>query len=265
MAASDDMPEELLRYEQEISSYCPLESKAEKELGERARDGDTSAREKLVYASLGWILSRALRYNVQQDVMDTVQEGNVELVKAAARYDPDNVKPGSFKTYRANRVIISFRRKQENHAGWIYIPLNLREKMYIFMKRRQEHFSETGEEPSIDTICEQTGWDIETAADIMTTFARYSSDNEHCNPDDMYDTGEKERLGRDEYIERMMEALSMLGTRSKLVVKKYFGIGCGKKTLKQLGKMLNVTKARAGQIKNEALSKIREMFEKGWI
>ena len=115
----DDSYDLLNQYLQEIARTPMLTPEREKELGHRIRENDKAALEELVKANLRFVVSYAKRYrNAHVHFLDLINEGNIGLIHAAKKYDPDkNVKFITYAVWWIRQAILHALSEQAGASG----------------------------------------------------------------------------------------------------------------------------------------------------
>ncbi|HEX9724257.1 MAG TPA: sigma-70 family RNA polymerase sigma factor, partial [Vicinamibacteria bacterium] len=118
---SSDDAETLSRYIREIGKFPRLTPEEEKDLGRRVREGDEAALRKLVEGNLRFVVSYAKRFRgLGVSFLDLIHEGNLGLIQAARRFDPDrNVKFISYAVWWIRQAIF---RTISEHARVFAVP-----------------------------------------------------------------------------------------------------------------------------------------------
>lgn len=262
-------------YLNDISDTCPLSRREEEELARAIRQGDRGARDKLVEANLRFVVTVAREFqNRGLPMSDLIAEGNVGLVEAAKRFDPD--RGYKFITYavwwirQAIRTALGGRQivwypanQQDAHRDHTDTQERLsqaRLREVSFAEAQAVNLEGTRGRTDIGDGIRFYSGDEDAYVDNSGnnrvgdcwSVGRYGSDDP---------TQEGDLLGREhtEYIERI---LSLLTPREAEILKLYFGIDCGRLTLEEIGRQHNLTRERVRQIKEGALRKARERTER---
>ena len=260
--------EALKQYLQEINKIPPITPEEEKELARKIKEGDQDALRKLVEANLKFVVSIAKRYRGKGvPFMDLINEGNLGLIEAAKRFDPDrNVKFITYAVWWIKQAIISAIAEQSGIFKISYKTLNLLNNVG---KKYNELQKELHRDPTNSELAEAMDIDEFALNSLLTTYGYHkslddyiSSDTDDLNYEDVIeqesvDDAETELIKKS-FVEHLMESLSILSERERDVLIHRFGLnGEEPKTLQEIGKLLKLSRERVRQIEKNALEKIR--------
>jgi RNA polymerase primary sigma factor len=256
------------QYLYEVSTYPLLKGTQEFDLARLIRSGDQDALQELVTRNLRFVISVAKKYqNRGMPLIDLIGEGNVGLLTAARKFDPDQgVKFISYAVWWIRQAILSSLAKQ---GRTVRVPLNRTSDLSRIIKGAEALRQELRREPMPEELAQLTGLsvDVVQALSALNTgdvrldapmdpdsdrslIERFVAD-EMTNPEDEY----MNRFVGEE-IER---ALSTLPARDSKVLRLYFGLDGGREhTLEEIGSMLGVTRERVRQLRDRALRRLRE-------
>ncbi|HSJ15927.1 MAG TPA: RNA polymerase sigma factor RpoD/SigA [Longimicrobiales bacterium] len=256
------------QYLREVSQHELLNAQEEIELGHRALAGDEDAVAKLVRANLRFVISVAKKYqNRGVSLIDLIQEGNVGLVTAARKFDPEQgVKFISYAVWWIRQAILA---ALANQGRAVRVPLNRASDLARIFRERERLKQELRRDPTIPEIAQAANLTPEVVTSLQTLNAAEirldapigDSDDSQLVERFMWDEAHEpeeaveERLLA-EHIERALETLS---PRDARVVRLYFGLEGGREhTLEEIGNMLGVTRERVRQLRDRALKRLRE-------
>ena len=162
--ASEDQSA-LDQYLREVSQHALLKGREEIELGHLARAGDEDAVQKLVRANLRFVISVAKKYqNRGVSLVDLIQEGNVGLVTAARKFDPDQgVKFISYAVWWIRQAILS---ALANQGRAVRVPLNRASDLARIFRERERLKQELRREPSLEEVAEAAKLTPETVQSL---------------------------------------------------------------------------------------------------
>jgi len=161
-------------YLQEIGKTPLLTPEEEVSLAKRIQKGDEKARNHMVQANLRLVVKIANDYNnFGLPLLDLVSEGNIGLVKAVERFDPD--KGGKLSTYAAWWIKQSIKRALANQSKTIRLPVHLVDRIAKMRKITSALADEFGREPSDDEIAAEMGIPVNKVAHLKTVSVRPTS------------------------------------------------------------------------------------------
>lgn len=254
-------------YLNSISNHPRLTFEDEKELSEKALNGDKKAINKLIECNLLLVVSIAKKYiGCGMPFADLIQEGNLGLMKAARKYD--GTKGFRFSTYATFWIKQSISRSLEENSRTIRLPGNTIELLRKVKKASNELSQELGREPSNAEIAERIDVEIEKVQVALEMSQSVSSlDNpvddsgETCVCDLVADTRAENPLNniiKEDNNSIVETILNTLGKKEADIIKKRFGIGYVKPmTLEEIGNEYGVSKERIRQIQDKAMRKLR--------
>jgi len=256
------------QYFAEASRYPLLNAAEEKELARRIRKGDQDAMHELVKRNLRFVVSVAKKYqNRGLPLIDLIGEGNVGLLTAARKFDPDQgVKFISYAVWWIRQAILSSLARQ---GRTVRVPLNRTADLSRVMRASALLRDKLGREPTPDEVAQLTGISQEivsallslNSADIRLD-APLGADGdrsliERFSVEEMPNT--EEAVLNQFRSQELARALETLPARDAKILRLYFGLEAGREhTLDEIGKMLGVTRERVRQLRDRALKRLRE-------
>jgi RNA polymerase primary sigma factor len=231
--AGDDSA--LDQYLQDVSQHGLITPVEEIRLARLAQKGDTEAIQALCRANLRFVISVAKKYQGR-----LIQQGNLGLVTAAIKFDPDQgVKFISYAVWWIRQAILS---ALAHHGRSVRVPLNRAAELSKILKARQALKVTIDREPTSEEIARHL--DMNPAVE---RFVSEGANSAHAEVE--------ERLLR----EQIDDALSTLRERDALVLRLYYGLGDGREhTLEEIGQKLGITRERVRQLRDRALKELRE-------
>lgn len=259
-------------YLREISETPLLTVEEEVELSKRIKRGDRAAREHMIKANLRLVVKIAQDYSgYGLPLADLISEGNIGLMKAVERFDPE--KGGKLSTYAAWWIKQSVKRALANQSKTIRLPVHMVDKI-AKMRRISAMLSEAlGREPTDEELSEEIGVPRRKLAMLKQASQRPTSLDAPVN--DGESTQFSEIIG-DDHAENPLAALSdknlhgelddlldVLDGRERQIIDERFGLS-GKKplTLEEVGREFGVTRERIRQLQNVALGKMRKALHR---
>lgn len=254
-------------YLEELSRYPLLSPEEEQAAARQARSGDDEGIDILVRSNLRFVISVAKKYqNRGLAFLDLIQEGNVGLITAARKFDPDQgVKFISYAVWWIRQAILASLAKQGRS---VRLPLNRATELARVVRVRAELRQTQNHEPTAAEIAERADLTPATVEMLQTlTVAEVRLDAPVGETDDSHVA---ERFLSDESsledsIESLLlkqhiaDALRSLRPRDARVVRLYYGLqGEQSHTLEEIGGMLGVTRERVRQLRDRALRELKE-------
>lgn len=263
-SVSDDS---LKDYLHKISEYSHFTREKEYELGKRIQAGDEEAVKELVLANLKFVISVANRYrNSGLSMSDIINQGNLGLIEAARRFDPDRgVKFISYAVWWIRQSIIQVLAEQ---SGTVKLPIKQASILYKINEATEKLSKEFDRDPTADEIANYLEMDVNDVENILRVSRNYLSleapikEGEDRSFIDLLDSGTKSV--EDEIIETNLknsleEIVDELPEREATIVKLRFGLeGETPKTLEEIGEMMNISRERVRQIESRALLKLKK-------
>jgi RNA polymerase primary sigma factor len=256
------------QYFAEVSRYPLLKAEEERALARRIQQGDQFAMEDLVRRNLRFVVSVAKKYqNRGLPLIDLIGEGNVGLMTAARKFDPDQgVKFISYAVWWIRQAILAALARQ---GRTVRVPLNRTADLSRVIKATALLRDKLGREPTTEEVSQLTGISQEivqaltslNTADVRLD-ATVGKDGDRALMErfalDHVPSAEDEVLSqfRNAELERALETLP---PRDAKILRLYFGLeGDREHTLDEIGKMLGVTRERVRQLRDRALKRLRE-------
>jgi RNA polymerase primary sigma factor len=263
---TDELSSSLDLYLDELSRYPLLAAEDEDRVARLARSGDGVALDELVRANLRFVVSVAKKYqNRGMPFSDLIQEGNVGLVTAARKFDPDQgVKFISYAVWWIRQAILAALAKQSRA---VRLPLNRATELARVIRVREDLKQSLSREPSSEEIAEIAELDAVTVEMLQAlNVAEVRLDAPVGNGDDnqlvdrflVDESSTEESLENKLLREQIARALQELKPRDARVVRLYYGLqGEQEHTLEQIGQLLGVTRERVRQLRDRALRELR--------
>ncbi|CAF0692046.1 sigma-70 family RNA polymerase sigma factor [Candidatus Methylacidithermus pantelleriae] len=260
-------------YLREISQIPLLTREEEVELAKRIKEGDQEARQKMIRANLRLVVKIAHDYaGSGLPLLDLISEGNIGLMKAVDRFDPE--KGGKLSTYAAWWIKQSIKRALANQSKTIRLPVHLVDKIARLRRVATQLAEELGRDPADEEIAEELDMPASKVAQLRSVAVRPASLDAAIGQDE--DSASLGELVKDETAEdpseviqkenlkkTVLEVLPKLDERERKILAMRFGLeGNEEMTLEEIGKRFKVTRERIRQLQNIALKKIRRELEK---
>ena len=267
-----DSDSSLRVYLREISKTDLLTPAEEVELAARIKKGDKKARAHMIKANLRLVVKIAQDYSgYGLPLADLISEGNIGLMKAVERFDPE--KGGKLSTYGSWWIKQSIKRALANQSKTIRLPVHMVDKI-AKMRRISALMTECmGREPSEDELAEELGLPRRKLALLTRASQRPVSLDAPVNEDESIDLSdiigdERAQSPLDALVDKNIhnqldDLLEVLDEREHRIIGARFGLN-GKKpmTLEEVGREFGVTRERIRQLQNAALEKMRKALRK---
>ncbi|MGB0155497.1 MAG: sigma-70 family RNA polymerase sigma factor [Verrucomicrobiales bacterium] len=259
-------------YLREIGKTPLLTREEEVELADRIKKGDKEARAHMIKANLRLVVKIAQDYaNYGLPLLDLISEGNIGLMKAVERFDPN--KGGKLSTYAAWWIKQSIKRALANQSKTIRLPVHMVDKISKMRRVAMVLSEELGREPTDEELSEEIGIDRGKLAQLKAAAQRPASLDAPIGEDDGTQFGEiigdekaqtpLELLSHKNMHMQLDDLLDVLDERERKIVDARFGLGGQKpKTLEEVGQEFGVTRERIRQLQNIALKKLRRALQK---
>jgi RNA polymerase primary sigma factor len=256
-------------YLREIGRIPLLTPEEEKELSRRARRGDEEAKAKLAAANLRLVVSIAKRYTgLGLPLLDLIQEGNVGLMRAIEKFDPE--RGYKFSTYATWWIRQAITRALTQTSRSIRLPESLIQRLRRIQDAESTWIQEHGEPPTDEELAEVLNMPVEQIQEARQTPQYTPSLDQPLDEEE--DGDELEQLIgngslpsplrtalKDLMREELIKALESLSERERQVLSLRYGLEDDQpRTLEETGRVLGISRERVRQIQNEALDKLRQ-------
>lgn len=259
-------------YLQEIGKTPLLTLEEEVKLAGRIRKGDEAARRHMIQANLRLVVKIALDYkDFGLPLLDLISEGNIGLVKAVDRYDPN--KGGKLSSYAAWWIRQSIQRALANQSKTIRLPVHMVSRISKMRKAARALAEDLGRDPTDEELAIELGMPTSKVAHLKTvsvhpasldapigdesgssTLGEMVGDDNARSPSENF---REKNLSKD--LHAMVDSLD---EREAEIIRLRFGLDGGDGlTLEQVSRKFNVTRERIRQLQQLALMKMRRQWE----
>ncbi|MDH5231991.1 MAG: RNA polymerase sigma factor RpoS [Gammaproteobacteria bacterium] len=270
--ASDGQLDATRLYLNEIGFSPLLTADEEKFFARKAQKGDEASRKRMIESNLRLVVKIARRYmNRGLAFLDLIEEGNLGLIHAVEKFDPE--RGFRFSTYATWWIRQTIERALMNQTRTIRLPIHVVKELNTYLRAARQFAQSQDHEPTPEDIARYLDRPIEDVKRILGLNERVTSVDTPLNKDSdksVLDAIPDENnadpalLLQDEDLNRHIEVwLTQLNEKQRQVVEGRFGLnGRSMSTLEEVGIEIGVTRERVRQIQVEALIKLREIMEK---
>lgn len=238
----------------------------------RAAAGDFTARQKMIEHNLRLVVNVAKAYlNRGMPLLDLVEEGNLGLMHALEKYDPE--RGFRFSTYAIWWIRQNIERAIMNQLRTIRLPVHVIKELTTVLRAKRYLEAHAEREASADDIAHLLGRDAEEVRWLLMRGEHVTSLDAPLDADPMLSIGDaipdesiegpESQLQASETESLVREWLAQLSDRQRTVIECRFGLnGRELQTLQELAARLELTRERVRQIQLEALAQLREILRR---
>ncbi len=255
-------------YLHEINEVPLLKAEEEIQLGHAIQSGDLAAREHMIRANLRLVVSIAKKYTDRgMTLQDLIAEGNIGLMKAAEKFDPEA--GCRFSTYGTWWIKQAIRRSLTNTVPSVRVPGYMAEMVTKWRSTGQELTFKLGRQPTVEEVASEIGVPKETwpllKQTILTSGTTSLSALDRAENAEQHETGSNpgEISMTVDLVERLDEFLGRLDEREARILRMRYSIEPGfdgPMTLKEIGRHVGLTRERVRQIERSALARLSKMM-----
>ncbi|HEY5790370.1 MAG TPA: RNA polymerase sigma factor RpoS [Gammaproteobacteria bacterium] len=258
-------------YLNEIGASPLLTAEEEVYFSRLAQKGDEKARKRMIESNLRLVVRIARRYvNRGLALLDLIEEGNLGLIRAVEKFDPE--RGFRFSTYATWWIRQTIERAIMNQTRTVRLPIHVVKEINVYLRAARRLAQTLDHEPTIEEIAEVLDKPVEEAKRMMGLNERETSVDTPLSREvdkplleaipDENSTDPSDLLQDESLQEKLEEWLGLLTDKQREVVERRFGLhGYESATLEQVGNEIGVTRERVRQIQMDALQRLRKIME----
>jgi RNA polymerase nonessential primary-like sigma factor len=258
-------------YLNEIGASPLLTAEEEVRYSRLAQQGDEAARKRMIESNLRLVVKIARRYmNRGLAFLDLIEEGNLGLIRAVEKFDPEL--GFRFSTYGTWWIRQTIERAIMNQTRTIRLPIHVVKEINVYLRAARNLAQTLDHEPSAEDIAGLLNKPIADVERMLGLNERIASTDSHVMSDSgktLLDTipdntvkDPTETLQEESVHSNLEDCLSQLSDKQRAVVERRFGLhGHTVSTLEEVGQEIGVTRERVRQIQMDALKKLKRILE----
>ena len=252
--------------------YSPLlTAEEEKHFSRLALQGDASARRRMIESNLRLVVKISRRYiNRGLTLLDLIEEGNLGLIRAVEKFDPE--RGFRFSTYATWWIRQTIERGIMNQTRTIRLPIHVVKELNVYLRAARELTQKLDHEPSAEEIAELLDKPAAEVKRLLGLNERVTSMDTPVGPDsdrsvvdtiaDSHESDPSQLLQDSDIRESIADWLDELSEKQREVLSRRFGLrGYESSTLEEVGREIGLTRERVRQIQVEALRRLRSIME----
>jgi RNA polymerase nonessential primary-like sigma factor len=259
-------------YLNEIGFSPLLTAEEEVKFSRMAIRGEEAGRKRMIESNLRLVVKIARRYlNRGLTLLDLIEEGNLGLIRAVEKFDPE--RGFRFSTYATWWIRQTIERAIMNQTRTIRLPIHVVKELNVYLRAARELTHKLDHEPSAEEIAEMLDKPVEDVKRMLGLNERIASIDMPIGPDSdksLMDTisddsgSDPATILQDEDMSASLGLwLEDLNEKQREVISRRFGLrGYEASTLEEVGFEIGLTRERVRQIQVEALRRLRDILEK---
>jgi RNA polymerase nonessential primary-like sigma factor len=259
-------------YLSEIGFSPLLSAEEERHFARLALKGDAAGRKRMIESNLRLVVKISRRYlNRGLSLLDLIEEGNLGLIRAVEKFDPE--RGFRFSTYATWWIRQTIERAIMNQTRTIRLPIHVVKELNVYLRAARELTQKLDHEPTAEEIAELVDKPVEDVKRMLGLNERVTSVDVPLGPDsdrslldtiaDQQVSDPAELLQDEDMRESISSWLEELSDKQREVIARRFGLaGYEGATLEEVGREIGLTRERVRQIQVEALRRLREILER---
>ena len=273
-ASKADSSDLLSNYFSSIRRYPLLSSEQENSIGRKAKEGDKRSIDMMITSNLRLVVKIAKNYRARGiPLLDLIEEGNLGLIHAVQKFEPD--RGFRFSTYATWWIRQSIEQAIMCQSRMVRLPVHVIKDINIVLKaKRALQEADISKPVSIQQIADKTGKNIDEVSSLLAMLdgttpldmsVKGSDDKEVSLLDIVPDTKAEspfDHVDKREIVEIVRNWFNSLPEKQQMVVLYRFGLNDEDVlTLEEVGAKIGLTRERVRQIQSEVLKSLRKTFE----
>lgn len=258
-------------YLNEIGFSPLLTAEEEVYYARKALRGDAAARKRMIESNLRLVVKIARRYVSRGlALLDLIEEGNLGLIRAVEKFDPE--RGFRFSTYATWWIRQTIERAIMNQTRTIRLPIHVVKELNVYLRASRELAQKLDHEPSAEEIANLLEKPVEDVERMLGLNERVTSVDTPIGPSsektlvdtipDQQESDPAELLQDKDLFDSINRWLGELPDKQCEVVSRRFGLrGYEASTLEEVGREIGLTRERVRQIQVDALKRLREVME----
>lgn len=274
-AADSESVDPVRLYLRDVETERLLTAEEEIRYSRLAQAGDAAARQKMIVCNLRLVIKIARRYmNRGLDLLDLIEEGNLGLMRAVEKFDPE--RGFRFSTYATWWIRQTIERGLMNQSRTVRLPVHVVKEVHSFNRAARKIAQNQNADVTAEQIADHLERPVDDVLKVMVYNERQSSfdsplkgegefslldliPDEACNQPD--------EILQDRGVNALLDTLlSQLESKQREVLMRRYGLrGYEAQTLEEVGEILGVTRERVRQIQLEAVRKLKLFAKKSGV